>query len=137
MNTNSPEFLEESGNIQETVLRMLRYQFLKQKTKESIEETMFLLNLLVNHEAYDLDVLVDAFLKVESSLNLKEKHEIKQYIVKLYNSEKIYKNSPEREQIYESEKDPTVLLVGVYLEKRGQAAAYAKQMIPDIDRPLD
>lgn len=67
------------GDLQHLALRMLRYNFLPDNSEVAIEETRFLLNILIESNAVDLDVLADAYAKVEHLLTDQEKADYMNY----------------------------------------------------------
>ncbi|GEM_PF-1716476 len=73
-----------SPDIQHLALRMLRYYFLPDSAASAIAETQFLLDILIESKAIDLDVLADAYVKVKPVLKAEEQKKYMDYLQQLY-----------------------------------------------------
>lgn len=82
--------LEEKQAIQSIGLKYLRRYFIPSETDESKQHTKYLLNTLINAGCIDLDVLVDAYIKVETLLTEEEKVIYKNHFNWVYNKHRTY-----------------------------------------------
>ncbi|HFA51579.1 MAG TPA: hypothetical protein ENJ95_21400 [Bacteroidetes bacterium] len=118
--------------IQSIALRYLRYYFLKEDSPVAIQETIYLLDLLVEHQAIDLDVLVDAFLKVEEVISEEDRSRYYDHIVVVYNQSKasVNENALKLKELYENSEGQLkmeALLSGKLLEQKSRSIAYAEE----------
>lgn len=131
---------DQSPEIQTLALWMLRYHFLEASSKESITESQFLLNLLIENEAIDLDVLVDVFIKVEGVMDTVERKRSINYLKNLYATinEGLIEKFKKAEQKYKDSTDKTKsLFYGKYLERQSKSLSYSRNIRPDIFQPTN
>lgn len=76
--------------IQDLSLQMLRFHFIPDTSEWAAKETQFLLNLLFESGAVDLDVLADAYLKVENRITVAQKKQYIDHFRLVYFKEKKY-----------------------------------------------
>ncbi len=128
---------DEKG-IQDMALRYLRWSFLEDETEFAFKETKYLLAILVEQKAIDLDIISDAYIKVEESLNSEERTLYASYIRHVANADIEYANAEfsALKEKYESEEDDKVkvgiLLYGKHLSRKSQAALYSLERIATV-----
>lgn len=94
--------------VQNIALRYLRYYFLDQENKKAEQETLFLFQLIMDHGALDMDVMADAYVKVEKWLSAAQKERYLKHIQKVYaeNTAYVQANWEEWRDTRESSTDP-------------------------------
>ncbi len=110
--TQLQEWLSENSNeqysstIQFVSLRYLRRLFLEENSAASKKETKFLLEILLDLKAEDLDVLADAYHKVKSDLDGAQQRDWFNYLKTVYdkNIQLINNKGPEYKAAYENAK---------------------------------
>jgi len=129
----------EAHGIQDIGLRILRGQLLEIDSEFAIEESKFLMDLLIETKAVDLDVLADGFIKIKNNITEQKRQLYLNYLKKLYNEDKSYieSNWEDVRHKYLNAKDPKkkrlYLMNGKGLEQRGKALNYAKELIPELE----
>lgn len=124
----------ETSAIQSLALNFLRTHFLKEDSPEAIQETEFLLKILIEHHAVDLDVLADAFTKVKERLTEDERQSYYKYLSDLY-----YSNKQHVKEHYSSLKEQyeravgrdkiKFLMHGKELERVSKSGAYSNNLL--------
>ncbi|MCB9080506.1 MAG: hypothetical protein H6555_02225 [Lewinellaceae bacterium] len=94
--------------VQHIALRYLRYYFLDQENKKAEQETLFLFQLIMDHGALDMDVMADAYVKVEKWLSAEQKERYLKHIQEVYarNAAYVQANWEEWRDTRESSTDP-------------------------------
>lgn len=124
-----------NGTVQTIALRYLRWIFIEEVTEDAMNETSYLLDILVESEAVDLDVMADAYFKVKDYLSKEKNSRYYNYILLRYENDKdfIESNYLTYENIYTSTKDLSerinALFMGKLLERKSKAMLYTKQLL--------
>jgi len=121
--------------IQAIALTYLRRQFIPSTSTESYSETQFLLDLLIENDAIDLDVLADAYKKLEGQLTESDKTRYLEYLNALHSSdtdglvEKFLELKDAYENAGNARERNRLLFEGKLLERRSKSAKYAKELL--------
>lgn len=123
-----------ANDIQYLALRMLRFQFLPDNSANTLAETQFLLDILIESGAVDLDVLADAYAKVQHLLTPQQRIDYTAYLKQLYLTGKkfIADNFERLKKGYETstgEERKSYLYAGKHLERTAQAMRYANDLL--------
>jgi hypothetical protein len=121
-------------DIQFLALRMLRYQFLPDSSEVALAETQFLLALLIEAGAVDLDVLADAYHKVQHLLSPQERTEHFKYLQKCYAKDRQYiaDHFPRLKKGYETTtgaERKSYFYLGKRLEKISKTLRYSNDLL--------
>lgn len=136
------EWLSENPNdqyastIQDLSLRYLRVLFLEENSTNSNQEIEFLLEILIDLQAEDLDVLADAYHRIKSNLSATSQRDWYNYINTVYtkNINLINDKALEYKEAYENAKtNPTerfkYLMYGKDLERRSKSCFHANDLL--------
>ena len=131
---------ERSVTVQSVALRYLRNYFLERTDAEAMDETSILFRILIKHNAIDLDVLADAYMKLLPTFNDEEKAQYFNYIEALHHDEisVVKQNALELKKQYEQEDNERskkmILFKGKDIERRSKSCAYVRELM-DIELP--
>lgn len=134
---NSKDVKFHSAVMQSIALRYLRYCFLEEDSESALVETEYLLDVLVDLKARDIDVLVDAYAKIENIVDEDKKIKYLTHLLNVFAQEKkfVSDNSLFLKEQYENsgEKEKMELLVnGKMLERISKSISYAEEKMEDI-----
>lgn len=125
-----------TSTIQDVSLRYLRLLFLTENTTESNQEVEFLLAVLVDLKAEDLDVLADAYHQIKANLNDSKRIRYYDYLKTVYqkNLTLIRDKAPEYKAAYEKASDHPAdrlkyLMYGKDLERRSKSCFHANDLL--------